>query len=236
MDDDYNDLIQASSHYRAPDLSVVRFLKNILWPRVEQIFLDKELSVLEVGPGISSLFADTELSNLAFQRVSEVQSLDINPKVVEFMQNQQLPLGYRQVFRELDVTQEAWLHCFELVLDHSCFHCLTQKSLQQRYLSQVRRALVPGGIYFLQSMVKPKKLSLEEGHELDESTGVLTRDGRPWRRLVEAFEVEKMLKDAGLEIEFFKVLENEKAVLSKERPIPMSSDPDILRVIARAPV
>jgi hypothetical protein len=84
-------------------------------------------------------------------------------------------------------------------------------------------------------MVMPKKLGLEEGYELDSSTGVLKKNGIAWRCLVEAFEIEQMIIESGLEIEFFKVLENEKAVLSKERPIPMSSDPDILRVIARAP-
>jgi|GEM_PF-5807342 SAM-dependent methyltransferase len=232
---DYNQLIKSSSHYRAPDISVVRFLKSFLWPRVEQLFLDKELSILEVGHGISSLFADAKLASLAHQRVKQVQSIDINLKAVEFMQSQQLPLGERQVFKQLDVTKEAWPHCFDLILDHSCFHCLTEKTQQQRYLSSVRRGLVPGGVYFLQSMVMPKKLSLEEGHELDKNTGVLKKDGLAWRRLVEAFEIEQMIIESGLEIEFFKVLENEKAVLSKERPIPMSSDPDILRVIARAP-
>lgn len=234
-DQDYNNLIQSSLRPLAPDLSVVRFLENFLWPRVEQIFLDKELSILEVGPGISSLYMDTGVSSLAYQRVKQVTSIDINPKVVEFMQAQELPLGKRHVFQEIDATRQAWVHCFELVVDHSCFHCLTDKQKQQRYLSQVGRGLVPGGVFFLQCMVRPTKLSLEEGHELDERTGLLRRNGKPWRRLIEAFEIEDMLKSAGLEIEFFKVLENEKAVLSQERPIAMSSDPDILRVIARVP-
>lgn len=234
--DEWDALLNNGLELRTPDISVIRFLKNIFWPRVEHVFLDRELTILEVGCGLSSLFAEPEFSHLVFHRTRHVHSIDLSQKVIEFMKTQILPLGDRQSFECVDVTRQTWLHCYELIIDSSCFHCLCEQKEQKRYLKQVRRGLVPGGLYFLQSMVMPKKLGLEDGHELDAKTGVLTREGKPWRRLIEAFEVEKMLKSAGLEIEFFKVSPNEKAVLSKERPIPMSSDPDILRVIARAPL
>lgn len=236
MDDDYSELIQKWPYYRAPDVNVVRFLTKIFWPRVQQIFFDEKINVLEVGCGLSSLFADRELAQLADPQIERAHSIDISRQAIDFMKTQNLPLGAKHIFECEDVTQKAWLHCFELVLDSSCFHCLCAEGEQVRYLNQVRRALVPGGLFFLQSMVLPKKLSLEAGHELDPQTGELTREGRPWRRLIEAHQIEKMLIEAGFEIEFFQVPQNEKAILSQERPLPMSSDPDIVRAIARAPL
>lgn len=236
MDDDYSELIQKWPSYRAPDVNVVRFFTKIFWPRVQHVFFDQKISLLEVGCGISSLFADQQLAHLAAPQIERVHSVDISRQAIDFMKTQNLPLGDQHVFECEDVTHKAWLHCFELVLDSSCFHCLCAEGEQVRYLKQVRRALAPSGLFFLQSMVLPKKLGLEVGHEIDPQTGVVYREEKAWRRLIEAQKVEKMLIDAGFEIEFFQVPPHEKAILSQERPLPMSSDPDIVRVIARAPL
>ena len=227
FDHDFTQALMKDTEPRRPDPLALKFIEKTLLPRFKARRSFDPLRILEVGPGLSTVFS--ELPSLT--PALEVLSIDSSTVAIEFLQAQTIDHPYRQEFRCQDIltlNEEK----FDLIIDLSLLHCLSSVSQQQEYLQVMKNHLQSDGLLFLQTMVMPKRLALEEDWYFEDFTKTVFYQDRPYRLLCEAFDIEKNLTHAGLKIDYFRVFPEEKLMLSKGRANPMATDPDLLRVIA----
>lgn len=228
----YNDefalaLIKDNSPRRV-DPRALSFVEKTVFPRYKARHQAPPFRILEIAPGLSTLFAQENLIHPAL----EVLSLDLSEVAVDFLKSQELPLGEKHQIRTQDILALDDSDGFDLIIDLSLLHCLESKKQQSDYFEVVKKHLRPHGLFYFQTMVVPKFLSLEDEWYFDDFTGTVFYQDRPHRLLNDAFEIEKNLNSRGFLIDYFRVSEDEKFVLSKQRHLPMARDPDLLRVIA----
>lgn len=108
---------------------------------VEKAALAPDASIIDVGGGAST-FVDDLLSR-GYRNVSV---LDLSAKAIETAKQRLGPEAARVRWLVGDVTQFAFPeHGYAFWHDRAVFHFLRDPLARERYVAQVRRALMPGG-------------------------------------------------------------------------------------------
>lgn len=226
FDQEFIQALAKNPEPRRPDALALKFIEKYVLPRFATRNSSAPARILEVGPGLSTVFCE----ELSIESDAEILSIDHSRVAIDFLQNQNSHLERRQEFRCQDILSLKE-DKFDLIIDLSVLHCLISESEQRDYLNVLKDHLKPEGLAFLQTMVMPKKLALEEEWYFEDFTHTLFYQDRPYRLLQEAFQIEKLLERVHFKIDYFRVFPEEKLVLSKIRTNPMATDPDILRMI-----
>lgn len=227
FDEDFTRALIRDTSPRRPDASSLKFISKELLPRFRSRRSFDPLRILEVAPGLATVFS--ELPGLT--PALEILSVDSSEVAIEFLRAQSYEHSYQQEFRLQDILSLDE-QPFDLIIDLSLLHCLDSQAQQKQYLELMKKHLAPDGLMLLQTMVMPKRFSLEDEWFFDDFTQTVFFQDRPYRLLCQAYEIEKNLQTVGLKMDYFRVFEEEKLILSQGRTRPMATDPDLLRVIA----
>ncbi len=139
---------------------------------------DRDAHILEVGGGASLLVDD--LLDAGYRRVTV---LDLAPSALGVVRSRLGPRARAVSFVQGDITTVALQPAgFALWHDRAVFHFLTDEGDRRRYLDQVRRAVVPGGLVLVATFAEdgptqcsglkvvrysPGQLHAVLGHEFD---------------------------------------------------------------------
>ncbi|MFG1483748.1 class I SAM-dependent methyltransferase [Halobacteriovorax sp. HFRX-2_2] len=165
----------------------------------------QNLKALEVGCGQGLQLADFDFSKLLGIDISEVavKKAKSNFPNDEFKCLSSLELGQLQ-------------ESFDFILDAHQIHYLQSQDEISRYINSVYGQLSNGGVFCFEAMVKSKEMILS-----DLSVTVL-----------DYLEYERIVTEAGLRIIYLMLPSGRKIIADKKRRAALSSDPDVLLVIA----
>lgn len=90
---------------------------------------------------------------------------------------------------------------FPVILDSHLYHCLSDTKDRRNYLENVKKALAPGGKFFIETMVFHPQLEFPMEYFYDENK-TLWKGDAPIRSIKTSLEIERELQDAGLKIEY----------------------------------
>ncbi|EPZ51334.1 methyltransferase domain protein [Bacteriovorax sp. BAL6_X] len=165
----------------------------------------QDLKALEIGCGQGLNLADFNFSQLLGVDISEaaINKAKTNFPNYEFKCLSSLELGQFQ-------------ESFDFILDAHQIHYLQSQDEICRYINGVYGQLSNGGVFCFEAMVKSKEMILS-----DLSVTVL-----------DYLEYERIVTEAGLRIIYLMLPSGRKIIADKKRRAALSSDPDVLLVIA----
>lgn len=166
---------------------------------------DKELTILELGSGASSVFEKKTSLNL------KVTAIDKDKTLID-----QAPVDSKISYLNLDITdskiKEKLSSKFDLLFDSHCFQCITDPDERSRAWKNVFELLSENGIFAAEMMVQSSANKIE------------VRE----RYIPESFDLEKEILSSGLKINFFFISRDLIFDLNEEHDLKC----DVLRVIA----
>ncbi|MFG1492190.1 class I SAM-dependent methyltransferase [Halobacteriovorax sp. ZH4_bin.1] len=175
----------------------------------------KALSITSLGPqGLKALEVGCGQGlNLADFNFSQLLGIDISEAAVN-KAKRNFPNDEFKILSSLELgkLQES----FDFILDSHQIHYLQSQDEISRYISNVYALLSNGGVFCFEAMVKSKKMILS-----DLSVTVL-----------DYLEYERIVTEAGLRIIYLMLPSGRKIIADKKRRAALSSDPDVLLVIA----
>lgn len=122
---------------------------------------------------------------------------------------------------------------FDLILDSHLLHCLTEASEREAYIHQVYDHLKMNGLFVGETMIEHKNFVLNDVVEVAYAEKLIYYKGEAQRYLATSFEIESFLIDHGFKIEFFYIPYGLRMVPIPYREKALSSDPEVVRFIAR---
>lgn len=122
---------------------------------------------------------------------------------------------------------------FDIILDSHLLHCLTESSEREAYLARVYDHLKLNGLFVGETMIEHKNFALNDVVEVGYAEKVIYFKGEAQRYLASSFEIENFLIQQGLKIEFFYIPYGLRIVPIPYRDKALSSDPEVVRFIAR---
>lgn len=132
---------QIYSTKRPEQLSWYQRYAHLSLALIQGVAPDKSASILDVGGGASVVVDD--LLSAGYRHLTV---LDISQNALVMVQERLGSAADAVNWLEADVLEEELPQsAFDVWHDRAVFHFLTAVADQQRYVSQVRRALVPGG-------------------------------------------------------------------------------------------
>jgi hypothetical protein len=190
------------------DISLQQFLHEIVLPRIPA-----KGPLLEVGCGSYPV-----LSTIKDSIKNERYCLDIISQTgfenLSFIQANILDLAV-----ELPSSLACWF-------DAHLFHTLTSSADRERYFAQVKKHLDPyKGLFALEMGVASKTTSVWKNLYL--------RDDEPFRFCPNALEMEHILLNEGLQIEYFRIDSGSRFIFDADRDVVMDADPLRLRALCR---
>ncbi|MFG1499229.1 class I SAM-dependent methyltransferase [Halobacteriovorax sp. XZX-3] len=168
-------------------------------------FESDKIEVLEVGCG--------QGLNLANFNFSQLLGIDISEEAI-YKARQNFNNFEFQCLSSLKLDQIE--RSFDLILDAHQIHYLQSKDEISQYIRNVFKRLNSGGVFCFEAMVKSKEMLLT-----DLSVTVL-----------DYLEYEKIVTEAGFRIIYLMLPNGRKIIADKKRRAALSSDPDVLLVIA----
>jgi hypothetical protein len=165
--------------------------------------LAKDVKVLEIGSGSSSLFEETKLNKNLIEAMDIIHASEVTSSS-----------GIR--YFKGDITKKNILkyNYYDLVFDSHCLHCLKSEKEQFQALQNILDSLLDGGVFASEIMVQPR-------HNM-----VFF----PERLIRSAFDIEAMLRDCGFSIIYFVIMPDMKFYFEHNQN---ETECDMLRVIAK---
>lgn len=149
---------------------------------------------LDVGCGNGTV--SLEMARRGYQ----VDGIDLSGEAIDWAVERARDAGLQASFRHGDVCTMPYFDsgAFDLVIDGNCLHCLIGAA-RQRCLGEIRRVLRAGGAFVVSTMCgEPRSLDPRDRH--DRASGVLFRNGEPYRSLKTASAIESELRAGGFRI------------------------------------
>lgn len=196
---------------------------------------------LELGCGIG------QMTQFLTDHCLWVTGIDISPTAISEARKLYADSSSRFICQNLcDLNFE---NEFELAFDSHALHCIVYQEERDLCLHNIFKALKPGGLFLVESMVRNSRTAVDENTYLDPqgifwkiaSEDFLRIQGKqdmemiPARRIQHAIDLEEELKRAGFAIEYLMVHSEKKIIPSGINRAPLQSDPDLMRVICRRP-
>lgn len=122
---------------------------------------------------------------------------------------------------------------FDLILDGHLLHCLTEEEQRISYIKRVYDHLKPNGLFLGETMIEHKNFLINDVVEAAYAEKIIYYKGEAQRYLADSFEIEHFLLDHGFKIEFFYIPFGLRVVPFPYRDKALSSDPEVVRFIAR---
>ncbi len=181
-------------------------------------------SILEVGCGARSVLED-----LSLWPEAERMAMDLSDRAIEYASQR----GSNRVeYFQGNLLELNFLHAFDVVVDGHCLHTLSLLAELELALKGIHRSLRPGGLLLWESMVAHSKMALDPCLSYDGEAHLL-KEGKPFRILLKAFDMEKLVLENGFKIEYFSILGHRRMIPVDDREVPLSGDPEVLRMILR---
>jgi len=234
----YEDLRSGNHLNPLPNTSLVDFFNQEVRSRLP-LNPQGDCDLLEIGCGAKSLFNDFDDPRL------KVLGVDISKSAISWAR--ELNENENIKYKNLDVCEMSFKEEFDLVFDGHLLHCLTDEKDRNKCLQNIYQSLRPNGLFVLETMTSHKKMSFEEDLYFEEKENTLYRlftnagydlsffDGAPYlpiRKINSALETEQEVIHAGFQIIYLYVFSNRKIIPHEQRSVPLTSDPDSLRLIA----
>lgn len=184
----------------------------------------------QVSPSLQSLVAKAiELSSIPIERSLEVGcgqglqllgfnissffGIDISDTAIKKATHNFPNIEFKVLSSlELDLLEGE----FDLILDSHHIHYLNSKNEVEHYLGLVYQKLSLGGVFCMEAMISHKNLVIDD---LDVC-------------VLDAMEYEKLFIEKGFRITYLMIPSGRKIIADKKRRAALSSDPDVLLVIA----
>jgi ubiquinone/menaquinone biosynthesis C-methylase UbiE len=132
-----------------------------------------------------------------------------------------------------DATSFSYPQQFDIILDSHLLHCLTETEDRSKYIKRVYDHLKLQGLFVGETMIEHKNFVLNDAVEVAYAEKVIYYKGEAQRYLASSFEIEEFLINSGFKIEFFYIPYGLRMVPIPYREKALSSDPEVVRFIAR---
>lgn len=140
-------------------------------------------AALEIGCGTGPLCC------LLASRGFDVEGIDISETAIAVANREAAERGLSVRYRVGDVcARELESQRYDLVVDGHCLHCIVTDQDRRHVLANVRRALRPGGCFWIETMVDDPAMEFGDGFLLDGDGILWARISTPGR-----FDVEKQV-------------------------------------------
>ncbi len=138
-------------------------------------------------------------------------------------------------FKELDILDLNIINTYALVMDTHLLHCLGSLESYQKALMNIHRALKPGGLFLLETMISHSQMAFELNLKYEPSNFQLYKGDRVSRLVLPSIIVEEQFINAGFKIEYFKVEDGLRMIPHDGREESIPEDPQVLRLVASRP-
>ena len=210
-----------------PNSSLLKALDHRLIEVYTSEKYNETLDILEAGCGNGCQFLFWKQKPLS----TFIEAFDWSRVAIE--QAQSRPENSEVKFSVQKASEFQYPQQFDLILDGHLLHCITESDERLSYLQRVYDHLKPGGLFLGETMIEHKKFAINDVVEAAYAEKIIYYKGEAQRYLADSFEVEHFLLDHGFKIEFFYIPFGLRVVPFPYREKALSSDPEIVRFIAR---
>jgi SAM-dependent methyltransferase len=213
----YNSSYSKVSKYTLP-MSLLSFVR-------ERATGEDAQEVLEVGCGIGTLYL--ELKNDL--NITNYNALDFSSVAIDEAKKKyhELPIN----FINADILDFKTAQKFDLIIDSHLLHCLQGRVQIQSYFEKIHSLLNVGGKFICETMIAGK--SFMQGDHDFRDDHLLFENGKIIRTILPHLELEKMILNSGLAIEYFSFPLGVKMIPYGSRNEVMVTDPDVVRFVLK---
>lgn len=163
--------------------------------------------------------------------LGQVDCIDHSSDAIEFCRSKYNEGEYIKA----DITDYREPKKYAIILDGHLLHCLDSKHSYRKALENIYHSLLPGGLFFLETMIFHSAIGFELGLNFDPETYQLYKGERVSRLILPSIQIEELVKEAGFEVSFLKVSEELRMIPHDKREDSIPEDPMVLRLIASVP-
>lgn len=210
-----------------PNQSLLKTLDHQFIDRYILEFNGATIDLLEAGCGDGSQFLFWKNRPLS----TFIEAFDWSETAIEIAKER--PENSEIKFSVQTATEFSYPQQFDLILDSHLLHCLTERDDRLKYLQNVHHHLKADGLFVGETMIQHKNFTMNDVVEVAYAENVIYYKGEPQRYLGDNFEIENFLLENGFKIEFFYIPYGLRIVPIPYREKALSSDPEVVRFIAR---